>query len=159
MTTVREPGAVLADWYTGELGGEALFWQLASGAEPTAARKWLALAEVEARVATRLVPALLELGLEIPDGASSVVSARARSGAMAVTPWLGQMQWLEDIAQEALDAMALEARTLPAALAAIGCLVVAHEQALVDFARLERAGDGTHSLRPIHAFLAATATA
>ena len=55
--------------------------------------------------------------------------------------------------------MLLEARTLPAALEAIGCLVVAHERALVEFARLERAGDGSHSLRPIHAFLAVTATA
>ena len=106
-----------------------------------------------------MVPALLGLGLEIPDGASSVISARARSEAMAATPWLGQMHWLEDIAQEALDSMSLEARTLPAALAAIGCLVVAHERALVEFARLERAGDGSHSLRPIHAFLAVTATA
>ena len=159
MAAVREPGAVLVEWYTGKLGGEALFWQLASGADPAAARKWLALAEVEARVASRLVPALVALGLDIPDGAGSLGSARARSDAIAAASWLEQMQWLEGIAQDALESMPTEASTLPASVAAVGALVVAHEQALADFARLECAGDGARSLRPIHAFLAATAIA
>jgi len=156
---VRDPATVLGEWYTGEVGGEALFWQLASAAEPGQARKWLALAAVEARTATRLKDALVAAGLGLPDAADSLAWARERATAMGGRPWLAQMEWLEAIAREALLEMQAEAARLPARLAAIGAVVVAHEAALVEFARLERAGDSAASLAPLERFLAVTAPA
>ncbi len=151
---MRDVAAILLDWYTGELGGEAQFWQLAAGAEPAEARKWLSLAEVEARVAARLVPALFAAGLDIPDGADEVRDAAEHTRALATRPWLDKMRWLEEIALEALVSMTADAKSLPAELQPLAALVLAHETALVEFARLERAG--AQSLAPINAFLAAS---
>ena len=153
----RTPAAVLGEWYTGELGGEALFWQLASGAEPAQARKWLALAEVEARVATRLLDVIAIDANEPPDGVGAISWARERALALDGTAWLEKMQWLEQIAGEALTEMRRDAATLPAHLAAIGALVLAQESALLEFARAERSGHEATSLAPIHAFLRSTA--
>jgi len=147
--------AVLKCWYEGEVGGEALFWGLAEAAEPELARKWLSLAEVESRVARMLAGVIASRSQPIPECADDLVRerARARRDAVSGKSWLELMQWLKLIAASALAEMRADAARLPAELSAAGRLVVAHEQALVDFADLEIAGRGAESLRPVTEFL------
>lgn len=148
--------AVLGEWYAGEVGGEALFWRLAELAEPNAARKWLALASVEARVAERLLQVLLAHDLPVTPTAASLEWAEHRAEANAARPWREQMGWLEGLAREALDSMRREAATLAPSFDSIGALVVRHEELLVEFAQRELRGDATHSLALVEEFLATT---
>ena len=148
---------VIADWYAGEIGGEALFWHLAEAAGPGPAPKWLALAALEARLAEHLLYVLLADGVAVPATAASLDRARMRAAAVAPRPWPGQMAWLEELARDALATMQRAAAVLPDRFAATGALVVRHEAALLEFARRELAGDAAGSLDPIEAFLATTA--
>ncbi len=148
--------AILAGWYAGEVGGEALFWRLAELAEPSPARKWLALASVEGRIAERLLHVLVTHDLPVPATESSLEWARSRAEANAPRPWHEQMQWLGEIAREALAAMRLGTATLAPEFAVIGALVVAHEELLVEFARAELAGNAAGSVALIEQFLGTT---
>jgi hypothetical protein len=151
---MRDTSTVLADWYDGEIGGEALFWRLAEQGSPAAAPKWLALAAIEGHVAARLLTAIGNCGFAVPDTAATLAGARERADAVAAGNWRQSMEWLRSIALEALAEMSVEARQLPTDLAALGALVVRHEQVLVEFAELELAGRGSVSLRPVDALLA-----
>src|SRR5450432_3254094 len=150
----RAIDAVLCEWYSGEVGGEALFWQFAERAEAAEARKWLLLAEVEALVGARLRDAILARGRDVPSGASGLEWARRVAGRPAATGWPEAMRWLETIARDALKAMTRDAAGLPAELAPLGALVVRHETMLVEFARLERAGEQAAALVQVTGFLA-----
>jgi hypothetical protein len=152
-TQMFDADAVLEDWYAGEVGGEALFWGLAERSEPDLARKWLALAAVESRVAKHLAHVMASRNLAIPECRDAPARARARCDAVAGNSWAELMQWLKELAAEALSEMRADAARLPAGLSATGDLVVLHEQALVDFAELEIAGGGVDSLRPVREFL------
>jgi hypothetical protein len=152
---MREPSDVLREWYTGELGGEAIFWELAQRAEPDEARKWLALAELESRIAVRLAAVLAARQIPVPDIDSGRPSALELADASIRRPWTESMRWLERLADEALGEIQADAAGLPEELAAIGSLVVRHEAALVAFARLELAGRGDDSLRPVRECLEA----
>jgi hypothetical protein len=147
--------AVLQSWYVGEVGGEALFWGLAQRAQPERARKWLALAQVEARVGRYLAETLLLRRHTLPSCDTQPARARERCDAVAGKSWPELMQWLEIIACDALVEMRADAALLPEDLRETGDYVLAHEQALIDFARLELAGHGGASLRPIETFLTA----
>jgi hypothetical protein len=144
---------ILTGWYAGEVGGEALFAQLARRAEPEQARKWTSLAQVEARVAARLAAAMAQLRLPIPTLEYADRRAAERCQAVADKTWMETMQWLQALVDSALRRMRADAAGLPETLAAIGVLVVRHEAALLEFAELELAGQGAGSLGPIEAFL------
>lgn len=150
---MRDADAVLEAWYVGEVGGEALFWGLAERAEPALGRKWLALAEIESRVARRLGATLLARDRAIPECRDAPARARARCEAVAGKSWAELMRWLKDHAADVLSEMRTDAARLPVELSAIGAMVVAHEQALVDFAAMEIDGRGEDSLRPVREFL------
>ena len=150
---MADADAVLEDWYTGEIGGEALFWGLAERAEPVSARKWLALADVESHVARRLAETLHARGRPIPECLDQPGIARARCEAVAGKTWREQMRWLNDIAVAALGEMRIDAGKLPDSLGAMGEFVLAHETALVDFAQAELDGRGEDSLRPVLEFV------
>lgn len=154
---MRDDDAILKAWYAGEVGGEALFSTLAKRAPPEAARKWLALAAVEAAVASRLAAVLASRHVPIPLIEHAQQRAQQRCDAIAGEPWPQTMRWLYGIAAAALHKMRAAAAELPAELEAIGDLVVRHEAALVAFAERELAGDEAHSLQPIEAFLGAPA--
>jgi hypothetical protein len=145
--------AVLTAWYVGEVGGEALFSALAKWGAPEVARKWLALAEVEAAVASRLEAVLASRHLPIPRIDDAERRAQKRCEAVAGASWEHTMRWLLTLADNALTRMKVEAERLPAELATIGSLVVRHEIALVTFAELELAGNEVHALRSIETFL------
>jgi len=150
---MSDADAVLVDWYTGEIGGEALFWGMAEAAEPERSRKWLALAEVESRVARRLAETLHARGRPIPECPEQPGIARARCVELAGKTWPEQMQWLKEIAVDALREMRVDAGTLPESLGPLGEFVLAHEIALVDFAQSELDGRGQVSLQPIREFV------
>jgi len=150
---MRDADAVLEDWFVGEVGGEAMFWVLAQRSEPEHARKWLALAEVESQVAGRIAAVMASRNQAIPECTQDFDRARARCDAVSGRSWPELMQWLQEIAADALNEMRADAARLPAELIAMGDLVVAHERALVEFAELEMAGRGTDSLRPVQKFL------
>jgi hypothetical protein len=154
---MHEADAIVTDWYAGEVGGRALFSELARRAAPHAARKWLALARVEELVAARLASALAARQVPIPALEDPDHRARQRCQAVAGKSWPQTMRWLQLIVVAALHEMRIEAAGLPPALEDLGTLVVRHETALLEFAELELAGDATNSLRPIEAFLGAPA--
>ena len=148
--------AVLGDWYTGEVGGEALFWRLAELAPPDAAGQWLALAAVEGRVAERLLHVLLGHDLPVPSTEASLEWARSRAEATARRLWRDQMTWLGEIAEEALDSMRRDAAALAPPFTAIASLVLRHEELLVEFAERELSGDASGARALAEEFLAAT---
>ncbi len=154
---MRNEGAILTGWYAGEVGGEALFTAQAAAAPPDAARKWLALARVEAAVAARLAAVMAERRIPIPDIENAAVRARQRCEATAGKSWPEVMQWLHRLAAAALEEMQADAAALPVELEPVAKLVVEHETALVAFAERELAGDAAASLRPVETFLGALA--
>jgi hypothetical protein len=141
--------AIIYRWYAGELGGEALFTELARRATPDEAHKWLALAQLEARVASRLTELLSARGLPMRTPDEVARRARERCNALAGKSWSETMQWLRTLAGDALQRMRAEAGQLPQSLAAMGELMLRHEMALMDFAQLELAGDGAQSLHTV----------
>jgi hypothetical protein len=145
--------AILGCWYTGEIGGEALFAELARRATPEEGRKWLALARLEKRLSSRLAEILSARGLPLPAPAPApdhvARCARERCDAIAGKSWAETMQWLRTLADDALQWMRTEADQLPESLAAIGELVVRHEVALMEFAQMELAGNGGQSLHAV----------
>lgn len=141
--------AILCRWYAGEIGGEALFAELAGRATPEEARKWLALAQLEARVASRVAESLSARGLPLPVPDHVARRARERCDAVAGKSWADTMHWLRTLADDALQTMRTEAGQLPESLAAIGALMVNHELALLEFTRMELAGNGAQSLQAV----------
>jgi len=141
--------AILSRWYAGEVGGEALFAQMAKQAAPQAADKWLVLAQLEARVASRLMDILSARGLPTPTLHDVERRAQERCEAVAGKSWAETMQWLRTLAGGALQKMRTEADQLPESLAPIGALVVRHEAALLEFADMELAGNGMQSLHAV----------
>jgi hypothetical protein len=122
---------------------------MAKQAAPEAAGKWLALAQLEARVASRLAETLSERGQPIPMPNDVARRARERCEVVAGKSWAETMQWLRALAGDALQRMRTEADQLPEPLDAIGDLVVRHEAALLEFADMELAGNGMQSLHAV----------
>lgn len=144
-------GAEILAAYEGELGGEiaseALIGHLA--VTGTRAVKLDLMRRLEARVGTALEPIVVRLGLRPADRDGLV--ARARSRAQAIG------SWEELIAQfgPRLDAYVtrfegLHAAARPGDEEALA-LLVTHERALVDFGRLESAGDEAGALACLRA--------
>ena len=150
---MRDANLILEDWYAGEIGGEALFWGLAERSTPEGARKWLALAQVESRVGTHLAETLLLRNQALPPCDTVPARAHARCEAVHGKSWADLMRWLKTLAEEALTEMQVDALHLPAELQSTGDYVLAHERALIDFAKMELDGRSADSLRPIQSFL------
>jgi hypothetical protein len=143
--------AVLCRWYSGEVGGEALFCELAARAGVEHAGKWRVLARLEARVAARLRHELSMVDCPLPVANHVQDRASARCDAIEGRSWMETMQWLQLIASEALERMKIEAASLPERFSHLGDLIVQHEQALLSFATLELDGGGRDSLQAIEA--------
>lgn len=155
---MRSPDGIVAEWYCGEVGGAALFGLLASRAAPTDALKWQALKAVESRMNQRLAETLNIRGVPLPDTSHLAQRAHQRCEPLRNLSWNDSMHWLHEIADAALVRMRSDAATLPAELAAVGDLVVAHEIALLEFALRELApSEAARSLQPIEDFMAHTA--
>jgi hypothetical protein len=151
--SVKAVNDVLVKWYLGEVGGHALFTQLAVSANSDVADKWTTLAKVEELVRTRLSRVLTARGVTVPQAADVQVRAQERCAAIVRRTWIETMQWLRVIADKALQEMQADAKQLPPDLVATGDMVVRHEAALLSFAEIEMQGGNANSLFPIHRFL------
>ena len=137
--------------YEGELGGEisATLLKRHLAADGTRAVKLDLMRRLEARVGAALEPIVARLGAAPADRHGLAERARARALAIG--------SWDELIAEfgPRLDAYvarfeALHAAARPGDEAALA-LLVAHERALIDFGRLERAGDEAGALACLRA--------
>lgn len=146
-----EQHAILASWYLGELGGEAMFLAMASRS-PDRARKWEVLAALERETGRRIRTALATSQAPLLTE-SAGDAAEARIGELSDRPWTDQMCWLRGIADEALEEMTREATSFPSEMRQLVEFVLAHEQALAEFATRELAGDEDDSLGAVHRLL------
>jgi hypothetical protein len=138
--------------YQGEVSGERLFGGLAERIDdPDHRQKLEVLRLLEARTRTALVPAMERSGLSIEPDPDVVRDAEALADATASLPWSDLMAAFEPITTqfislyERIGELALE-DDRPAAE-----LLVAHEEALREFARRELAGRSEDSLSRITA--------
>jgi hypothetical protein len=156
MTTFQE---ALTAFYTGEVLGETISSALFEAAtDPHEKRKWATLLQLETETKAWLRPALLAYGVGVEEHAADRQMAVAMAGQLFSGAWTEKMQALKDL---------IEAQVLPAfqgyadAAAARGeaeaeaiCrYMVEHEQAQVEFATRELAGDGASSLDAIRGLL------
>ena len=132
--------------YEGEIGGEIVAAVLAShlAADGPRALKLDLLRRLEARVGVALEPIVARLGARPADRTG--LAARARDRALAIESW---DQMIAQLGPQLLTYVArfqaLRAAARPGDEAALG-LLVAHERALIEFGRLEAAGDEAGAL-------------
>lgn len=137
--------------YEGELGGEITSAALIGHLVVDEARqvKLDLLRRLEARVAAALAPIVARLGAAPADRAA--LAARAHDRALAIDSWEALIaQFGPRLDPYVARFEALHAAARPGDAAALA-LLVAHERALVDFGRLERAGDAAGALACLHA--------
>ena len=136
--------------YQGEVLGEALFGRMADQMDDEDhVAKMRVLAELERRTKEAVAPALERAGLSTAPEDESLQTAEALAGA-AVTPWKDLMATFEPITSQ-FCAMYRRIGELDPSEKETSDLLVAHELALVAFARAEIAGDTERSLDQITA--------
>lgn len=146
--------ALLQRAYTGEVFGEALFDVMAKAVDDQGHKsKLVALASLEAHLQDLLRPMLQEHGIEIPDHETSQQRAEQAGALLAQGSWDSFLAEFEPTTTRTLERYELlrnaaPDRDHPALLA-----LIAHEQALREFARAETRGDLEESLTPIMAVL------
>lgn len=144
-------GTLWVKAYQGEVSGEALFGRMAvlSG-DPEQSGKWEVLRVLEARTREACVPAMERHGL--PTGADPAVvsEAEGRAEMGAEFSWADLMAFFEPITT---DFLALYRRIgqISEVDRAEVAILVAHEEALREFARRELAGRSDDSLALIEA--------
>ena len=136
--------------YQGEVLGEALFGRMADQMDDEDhLAKMRVLAELERRTKEAVAPALERAGLSTAPEDESLQTAEALAGA-AVTPWKDLMATFAPITSQ-FCAMYRRIGELDPSEKETSDLLVAHELALVAFARAEIAGDTERSLDQITA--------
>ena len=146
----------LIDAYQGEVLGEALF-ALRAELEPEAAAeaKWRVLERLERFVKARLRPELERRGLSTAEDPAKVEEGRKAAVGVASLPPETAASALRDAIGRFVAEVAAAREAAPADLSGIASLVLGHEQALLEFAERELAGDGEKSVEPVEAFLIA----
>jgi hypothetical protein len=132
--------------YQGEVLGELLFGGVAEQiADPDQAAKMRMLATLECRTKEATAPALERAGISTePDPETALIP-----GALAMS-WIDLMGTIGPITQQYIPLYQRIGELSPAEQDTAD-LLVAHEEALRDFARAEVAGSGAASLEPINA--------
>jgi hypothetical protein len=137
--------------FDGEVLGEVLFARMAERfKDPDHVHKMQALSLLERRTKDALVPSMKRAGLSTEPNPKTIAEAEALAEALADVPWLDFMGSFEPITTQ-YAAMYARIGELNSDEQSIADLLVAHEMALRDFARLERAGEGRKSLNAIEA--------
>jgi len=137
--------------YQGEVLGEALFGALAERIDDAEhARKMRVLATLELRTKEAVAPALERAGISIEPDPEMLGLAEALAPDSATKAWDEVMGSLVAVTGQFIPLYERIGELDPAEREAAD-LLVAHEQALRDFARAELAGDTATSLDPVHA--------
>jgi hypothetical protein len=143
--------ALWAKAYQGEVLGEILFGGIAERLEdPDRAAKMRVLATLEQRTKAATAPALERAGVSTEPDPETVATAEALlPGALALT-WAELMATIGPITEQFIP-LYQRLGVLNAAERETADLLVAHEEALRDFARAEVEGDPDGSLASINA--------
>src|SRR5689334_14647212 len=139
--------------YQGEVLGEAVFARfLAREQDPMRRYQWASLLQLESETKIRLRPFLAHLGLSIAD---ADVKDRADGFAAnyATTPWNDHMKMLVEVTDYYLGKFREVAAFAPDSDRDVTQSMVAHEQAIQDFARGELAGNTRTSIDAVVAQL------
>jgi hypothetical protein len=152
--TITSDGDLAALWvkaYQGEVSGEALFGRMAVLTEdPDHSRKWEVLRLLEARTRDACVPAMVRNGLPTEADPEVVSEAEGRAEMGASLDWKDLMAFFEPITTEFLD-LYRRIGEISEADRVESEILVAHEEALREFARRELAGRTNDSLSLIEA--------
>jgi hypothetical protein len=137
--------------YQGEVSGEALFGRMAVLTEdPDHRRKWETLRLLEARTREACVPAMERNGLPTGPDPEVVKAAEGQAEAGASLSWEDLLSFFEPITTEFLTVYR-RIGEISAADRVESELLVAHEEALREFARRELTGRTNDSLALIEA--------
>ena len=137
--------------YQGEVLGEALFAGLADRIEDSEhAGKMRVLATLELRTKEAVAPALERAGIPTASDPEMLALAEALVPDSATRPWEEVMRSLEAITGQFIPLYQRIGELSPSERDTAD-LLVAHEEALRDFARAELAGEGSTSLGQVNA--------
>jgi hypothetical protein len=140
--------------YQGEVLGEILFDRLAAilgdRAEPEHAAGMRVLATLERRTKEEVVPALTRAGIPTAPDQEQVDLAEALAEGSAQTSWEDLMSATVAITGQFIPLYQRIGELNPSELA-VAELLVAHEEALRQFAEAELAGNASSSLDPVRA--------
>lgn len=135
------------EMYQGELVGEAFFSELTKRYEdPDQRYKLATLLQLETETAARLRPAVLELGLELSYLDEYRRMCEQFLEACEGMDWDRFMVFFEEAVAPFVERYAEIAKTAPPEFRDLAQSMVAHEQAIQTFARLECSGDSERSL-------------
>jgi hypothetical protein len=138
--------------YQGEVSGERLFGRLAQRVEEADHRRKLDVLRVlEARTRSALVPAMEHQGLPTDPDPQVERDAESLADAAASLPWSDLLAAFEPITTQFLGLYERISELARDEDKAVAALLVAHEEALREFARRELSGRGDDSLSLITA--------
>jgi tryptophan 2,3-dioxygenase len=144
----------LVELYQGELLGEVVFEQLLGFfTEPEQQAKLGALLQLETETKARLRPALVELGLPLTEQNNSRQQGLDLANALQHSTWEQAMAVIRDAVAPFVDHYRQIAASAPSQYAELAESMVLHEQALLDFAELELAGERDNSIKAVTAQL------
>jgi hypothetical protein len=140
--------------YVGELFGETLFSVMAkSTADLTQRSKLTVLARLEARMQLVLRPMMESYEIGVPDRSEHDERAEVAAAALNDEPWEVFLREFEPSTTRTLEGYQRLREAAPDPDDPVLLALVAHEEALREFARAELRGEGHRSLSPVSAFL------
>jgi hypothetical protein len=133
--------AGVAELYDGEIIGEGLFSTLL-GQCPAEKRHGMGLLlQLESEAKVKLRPMLLRLGLPIAESEAMRKAGVEFAGKLREMDWADGMRMVAELSRPYLERYKVLAEAAEPADREMTGFMVAHEQAVVDFAELEAAGD------------------
>ncbi len=146
----------LNDAYQGEVFGEAFFSLLAARCEDAdQATKWHLLEHLERHVKVRLRPELERRGLSSDESPASVEAGRKAACGVGAFPSAADAQAFRDSMQAVVARYRADRDAAPPDLKEIADFVLGHEEALLEYAEREVAGEDSKSTEPVRQFLVA----
>jgi tryptophan 2,3-dioxygenase len=146
----------LQEFYQGEILGEAMFDAMLQSAGNESERYKIGLMlQLETETKARLRPILAAQGLSLQEDPRMRPDGEQLARELANADWNAKMRALaESISQTWLPRYRELTATLPPPLRPIGQSMVEHEQALLDMAQRELAGQSHRSDEPVRRLLA-----
>ncbi len=139
--------------YEEEVSGEGYFAGLADQFTGRPREALLMIAHMERVTAAVLRPLIAVHGLRTEDQSALLARGRAEAGRQQGITWESLTRRMAEDYHVYMDEFDQLSRLAPEADQVTASIASDHEQALIDFARLETAGD-PESLKPIEKFLA-----
>jgi hypothetical protein len=132
--------AGVRELYDGEIIGEGLFSTLLDNCPADKRHGMGLLLQLESEAKVKLRPMLLRLGLPIAESAAMRSAGVEFAGKLRDMEWADGMRMVADLSRPYLERYKVLAAAAEPADRELTSFMVAHEQAVVDFAELEAAG-------------------